>query len=258
MSQQLVFPFKKPLYAWVRSLQGGQPLRIMTLPESPFGVAVRADLIHRVVVWYRAGIRAGTASTKGRGEVMGSGRKLRPNNNLGRARVGDIRSPIRRGGGVSHGPKPKDWAFPLSEPIIQEGFKSVLAAKYKQNELLVIEHAGLELSEPTPGSFTAAILDKSPQLFSQKKKLLFIDTWPFPENFIKATEPLQCVYHATVQDDLNAYHLLNNDLLILTERAVHFYGKKFKVPELPEAVKCVPLRDSVAKAAAVAVPMAIK
>jgi large subunit ribosomal protein L4 len=222
--------FEKQLYAWVRSPHDGKPLKQLHLPTHPFGVPLRPDLIQRVVVWYRAGLRAGTASTKDRSQVMGSTRKLRPNNNLGKARVGSIRSPIRRGGGICHGPKPRSWAFPIPSPILSMAMQSAFAAKYQQHELLILPNDALHTLAP-PGTSTEqfmANLDKVPLLFADKKKLLFLDTWPIPMPFQDATRSLPSVYHATVQDPLNAYHILNNDLLILTERTVHYYQKLFK------------------------------
>jgi large subunit ribosomal protein L4 len=229
--EEPILAFQKPLLAWIRQLGTGTPLRQRSLCERPFGVPLRPDLIQRVVVWYRAGLRAGTASTKDRSQVMGSTRKLRPNNNMGKARVGSIRSPIRRGGGVCHGPKPKDWAFPIPDPVLRHAMMSSLAAKYAQSELLLVPNDTLAFLSQSPSERDLLkLLSKTPLLFADKKKLLFIDTWPIPDNFREATKDLSSVYYATVQDDLNAYHILNNDLLILTERTVSYFEKLFLPP----------------------------
>ena len=228
--------FQKPLLAWVWKIgacntHSTSPIRQINLAERPFGVPLRPDLIHRVAVWYRTGLRAGLNSTKDRSQVMGSTRKLRPNNNTGKARVGSIRSPIRRGGGNCHGPKPRDWSFPIPEAIRSQAMMSALAAKYAQNELLIVPNDTMMSLSSTP--YEKDLLDIfafTPLLFADKKKLLFLDTWPTPENFQRATEKLPSVYHASVQEDLNAYHILNNDLLILTERSVKFYEKLFLPP----------------------------
>jgi large subunit ribosomal protein L4 len=85
----------------VRAFGGAfQPLRPITLPPELFCVPRRVDLIHRVVCWFRAGERAGLASTKGRGEVAGSNRKIHAQKGTGRARAGDARAPHRRGGNL--------------------------------------------------------------------------------------------------------------------------------------------------------------
>ena len=93
-------PFKPvELTGYLRSFGGSfPPLRPVTLPASLFAAPARLDVIHRVICWFRAGERAGLASSKGRGEVAGSGRKIHPQKGTGRARAGDSRAPHRRGG----------------------------------------------------------------------------------------------------------------------------------------------------------------
>lgn len=93
-------PFKSAeITGYLRSFGGAfPPLRPFSLPTSLFGAPARLDVIHRVVCWFRAGERAGLASSKGRGEVAGSGRKIHAQKGTGRARAGDSRAPHRRGG----------------------------------------------------------------------------------------------------------------------------------------------------------------
>ena len=94
-----VSPTTPELVGFVRSFGGAfPPLARLSLPSALFAVPPRIDLIHRVVCWYRAGMRAGLASAKGRGEVAGSNRKIHAQKGTGRARAGDARAPHRRGG----------------------------------------------------------------------------------------------------------------------------------------------------------------
>ncbi len=98
-SKAIRAPQQNGLVGFVRAFGGAfQPLRPITLPPELFATPRRMDLIHRVVCWFRAGERAGLASTKGRGEVAGSNRKIHAQKGTGRARAGDARAPHRRGG----------------------------------------------------------------------------------------------------------------------------------------------------------------
>ena len=89
-------------------------VREMDLPEGVFGYPYKADLIHASVVAVQAAQRSGTHKTKTRGEVSGSGRKPWRQKGTGRARAGDIRTPLWRKGGVVHGPQPRSYVSGLS------------------------------------------------------------------------------------------------------------------------------------------------
>lgn len=211
--------FLAPISAWVRDFATKDVLRIRPLSKDVFGSPLRPDIIQRVIVWYRAGIRAGTAHTLNRAEVAGSHRKIRAQKGSGKARMGDNRMPSRVGGGIAHGPKPRDWAFDLPQDIRDYGFRSGLATKYKQNELMVISHESLHL----PSHKTTELLKVLANHYHDVKKILLIDTEPLPRNLVFASRQLPHVFLATVSDPLCAYHILDNNLLILTERAVRHY-----------------------------------
>ena len=85
----------------------------MPLDEEKFGRPIRNRLLSDAVIMYEANKRQGTASTKTKGEVAGGGRKPWAQKHTGRARAGSIRSPLWKGGGVSHGPKPRDYSFSI-------------------------------------------------------------------------------------------------------------------------------------------------
>ena len=88
--------------------------------SSPFFLGPQ-DIVHRVVVWQRANWRQGTVKVKTRSEVRGGGRKPWQQKGTGRARAGSIRSPLWRGGGKAHGPRPKDWSQSLNSKVRRLG-----------------------------------------------------------------------------------------------------------------------------------------
>ena len=105
-----------------------------------------AQAVADAVTAYRAGIRAGSASTKKRGEVSGGGRKPYKQKGTGRARQGSIRSPILRGGGVVFGPQPRDFAKKLNKKTAALAFRRALSEKLAAGAVSVA--AGLEAIEP--------------------------------------------------------------------------------------------------------------
>jgi len=110
----------------------------LELPEDIFGVEVYPPVLHEVVTWQRAKRRAGTASTKSRGEVRGGGRKPWRQKGTGRARAGSNRSPIWRGGGVVFGPKPRSYDYALPKKVRRLALKMALSSKLQAGQLLVL------------------------------------------------------------------------------------------------------------------------
>lgn len=109
------------------------------LAEEVFAAEVNDALLYESVRHYRAGRRSGTAKTKTRHEVAGSGRKLWKQKGTGRARVGSIRSPLWRHGGTVHGPVPRDYSYRLNKKMILGALRSALSAKLRDGELKVVE-----------------------------------------------------------------------------------------------------------------------
>ena len=116
------------------------------LPAKVFGAKWRADLVHQVVEGMRSNKRAGTADTKGRGEVRGGGRKPWKQKGTGRARHGSNRSPIWVGGGVTHGPlAEKNYKRTITKSMRAQALFSVLSKKFKDKEILFVD--SLDLSD---------------------------------------------------------------------------------------------------------------
>ncbi|MEA3298507.1 MAG: 50S ribosomal protein L4 [Chloroflexota bacterium] len=117
----------------------GDTAEQIELREDIFGLPFNEAVVHQAVVRQRANERQGTASTKTRGEVTGSTRKLFAQKHTGRARRGDIRSPMLRGGGVAFGPKPRSYRQAMPRKMRRLALKCVLSAKLKEGEMKVLE-----------------------------------------------------------------------------------------------------------------------
>ncbi len=119
----------------------------LELPASLFEVVWNADLVHGVVTAMQANGRAGTADTKGRGDVRGGGKKPWKQKGTGRARHGSSRSPIWAGGGVAHGPKSeKDYTSKINKKMRAKALASVLTKKFADTEMIFLSE--LAMTEP--------------------------------------------------------------------------------------------------------------
>src|SRR5499427_400983 len=110
----------------------------LDLSDEVFGAPVNEALLYEAVRHHLATVRRGTASTKTRHEVAGSGKKLWRQKGTGRARMGSIRSPLWRHGGTTHGPQPRSYAYKLPKKMILGALRSALSAKLRDGELRVV------------------------------------------------------------------------------------------------------------------------
>ncbi|MFN3680562.1 MAG: 50S ribosomal protein L4 [Nitrospira sp.] len=129
----------------------------LDLPAQVFGCEPRVELVHEAVVMQRACERQGTASTRRRGEVSGSGKKPWRQKHTGRARAGSIRSPLWRHGGTVFGPKPRRYAYSMPKRKYRAALQSALSAKVAEGRLVV-------LADSAPGmpktKWVAGVLDR--------------------------------------------------------------------------------------------------
>lgn len=188
----------------------------LELREDIFGVPVAQFVLHQAVVRHLAGMRRGTAATKKRGEVRGGGRKPWRQKGTGRARVGSIRSPLWRGGGIIFGPKPRDYSQALPRKMRRLAVRSALSARAQAGDLMVIEDLQLE----APKTREVVKLLKALEI---GERALFVIDGPDPL-LERSTRNLPGV-RLSRADQLNPYEILAADKVVLTKNALARVGE---------------------------------
>jgi large subunit ribosomal protein L4 len=121
-----------------------QKVSQIDLVDAIFNIPVNGSVLHEVVTMQLASRRSGSASVKHRSDVKGSGRKLFRQKGTGRARRGDIKSPLLRGGGSAFGPDPRSYAYKVPKKVRKLALKMALSSKLKQENLVVLDEFGLD------------------------------------------------------------------------------------------------------------------
>jgi large subunit ribosomal protein L4 len=190
---------------------GGEVVRQIDIDDSVFAVPLNEAVVHQALVRQLANTRQGTASTKTRSEVAGSKQKMYRQKHTGRARAGSIRSPLRRGGGVTFGPKPRSYRQAMPKKMRQLALKCVLSAKAKDNEIMVLDK--LKLNEPK----TKEIIKLLTTLGVESSAI--ITTIEPMGNVVKSARNLPSVVTVPAQL-LNVVDITSHKLLLMTEDAV--------------------------------------
>lgn len=124
--------------------RAGQNLTPIDVDDAVFAVTPNEAVVHQALLAQLAARRAGSASTQTRGEVRGSTKKTRRQKGLGMSRQGSIRSPLRKGGGVVFGPKPRSYVQRLPKQMRRLAIRSVLSARAQDERLVVVDDLGIE------------------------------------------------------------------------------------------------------------------
>ncbi|KAI8951443.1 ribosomal protein L4/L1 family protein [Xylaria longipes] len=150
-----------------------EPQRLESWSSKHLNLPLRRDILHLAVVYEGDNTRQGSANSKTRYEVHGSHRKLYAQKGLGRARVGDKQSPLRRGGGKTFGPKPRDFGTKITRKVYDLAWRTALSYRYRRGELLVCQD-GMEL--PMPAEFES-LLQSSGMRESAELEASFRSKW---------------------------------------------------------------------------------
>jgi large subunit ribosomal protein L4 len=188
----------------------GKKTGSVELPASIFDVQTNVPLIHQVVVAQLAAARQGTHKTKNRGEVSGAGRKPFKQKGTGRSRQGSIRAPEHRGGGVVHGPTPRDYSQRTPKKMIAAALLGAISDRARGERLLVIDSLG---KGDVPSTKAAAEL-----LSTVKGKHVLVVLERSDEVSAKSVRNLKSV-HVIWFDQLNAYDVLVADDIVFTKAA---------------------------------------
>ncbi|OGY23797.1 MAG: 50S ribosomal protein L4 [Candidatus Woykebacteria bacterium RBG_13_40_7b] len=188
------------------------------LPKEIFGLEVKKELLAQAVRVHLASQRKGLASTKTKGQVRGGGRKPWRQKGTGRARVGSIRVPQFRGGGVVFGPKPKSFKLELPKKMRKKAALMALSDKVKGGDLVVLDK--FQVKEPKTKE-AAKILNRLPL----EKKTTFLIKELDVSSYL-ATRNLPNLNLLRI-NNLNTYNILNSNKLLLTLESIQDLKKFF-------------------------------
>ncbi len=183
----------------------------LELPDAVFGAEVNQALLYESVRHFMAGERAGTAKTKTRHEVQGSGKKLWKQKGTGRARMGSIRSPLWRHGGTTHGPQPRDYSYRLPRKMLLGALRSALTAKLRDGELKVVQ--AFSFADHKTKTVAAAL-----KTLGTAKTVLIVDADTENRNLQLGARNIEGVTLVPSRE-VTTYDLLGHKIVLLSEAA---------------------------------------
>lgn len=204
----------------------GKEVGKVSLPDAQFGLKWNAHLVYQVVTSQAANKRQGTVQARGRGEVRGGGRKPWKQKGTGRARHGSIRSPIWKGGGVTHGPlAEKNYDKKVNKKMAKKALFTILSQKARERELLVVD----DLSFPQGKTKEAANVFKNFSKNTTFAKMIkgngvLVALAGKDEATRRA---LQNLPFAQVNEsrNLNAHEVMQYTFVVIPRNAVESFGK---------------------------------
>lgn len=198
----------------------GKVVEKMSLPKEIFGAKINDKLMAQAVRVYLANQRSGTASTKTRGEVKGSSRKIYRQKGTGRARHGSVRAPIFVKGGIVFGPKPRDYSLDFPKKMKRAALFSALSARLKAGEIKVLK--GLAKIEPKTKEVSGVLKSLS---FKKGKKVLLI-TPKETQNVWRASRNIEGV-NLILANQLNTYETLKYGVLLFMQESIKVLEDQF-------------------------------
>ncbi len=193
---------------------GGDAAGDVHVPDELFGIEPNVAVMHQVVTAQLAAARSGTHSTKTRAEVAGGGAKPWRQKGTGRARQGSTRAPHWRGGGVAHGPKPRDYTQRTPKKMIRLALRSALSDRAAAGKVVVIGEWGIEAPRTKRALEVLASLGLRTKGEREDRVLLVLDrdeeaVW---RSFRNLGDRVQIV----LPEELNTYDVLVNDWLVFS------------------------------------------
>jgi large subunit ribosomal protein L4 len=188
----------------------GEKVSQVELVDKIFNVPVKSSVLHEVVKMQLAAKRSGTAAVKHRSDIRGSGRKLFRQKGTGRARRGNIKSPLLRGGGVVFGPDPRSYAYKVPKKVRRLALKMALSSKVQGNNLVVLDQ--FELDQIKTKKFLEVVN-------TLKLENVLIVTEQKNENLELSSRNVPAV-KVLRSEGLNVYDILKYKKLILLESSI--------------------------------------
>ena len=207
----------------------GEKTGSIDVPASLFGLAWNADLVHQVVTSMQDNARTSTAHTKDRGEVRGGGKKPWKQKGTGRARHGSSRSPIWKGGGVTHGPRnEKDYTRKINQKMRQKALLVTLSRKMKDGEVIFIDSLRMEKPRAKDAKSILTALTREFSGLSKRKNAALI---ALPSADMATMKSFSNFGHVVVDDvrNLNPVTVLSAKYLIITDPTVAFQTLSKKI-----------------------------
>jgi large subunit ribosomal protein L4 len=195
----------------------------LELADEVFAAPVNTHLIYEAVRHHMAGQRRGTAKTKTRHEVAGSGKKLWKQKGTGRARMGSIRSPLWRHGGTTHGPQPRDYSYRLNRKMIVGALRAALSQKLGAGELRIVSE--FALADHKTKAFRQSL-----EKLEAANTVLVVDNHPAEttgRNLALASRNLPGV-KLVASRELTTYDLLGHKLVLLSREVAERLSESLK------------------------------
>lgn len=205
----------------VLNIAGQETGRTVTLDEQIFGIEPNDHAIYLDVKQILANKRQGTHSSKERGDVSGSTRKLKKQKGTGTARAGSVKSPVFRGGGRVFGPRPRTYDFKLNKKVKALARKSALTYKALEESILVVEDFNIE----TPKTREMVQISNNLKIADNKSLFVLPDE---NKNIYLSSRNLQGISVVTASE-LNTYQILNARKVVVLESSVNKIEEFFKI-----------------------------
>lgn len=203
----------------------GKETSSVEVPDALFGVTPNVGLIHQVVTAQLAHKRSGTASTKTRAEVSGGGAKPWNQKGTGRARQGSIRSPQWRGGGIAHGPKPRDYSQRTPKKMVRAALCGALSDRAADGHIKVIDSWGIDAPSTKRGIEILSALGLRLANERSPRVLIVLDR---AEHAVwKSFRNLGNRVQIAIPEELNPYDILVNDWLVFSSATLEHTVSQF-------------------------------
>ena len=211
------------------NIEGQKTGRTIDLPEEIFGAEPNNHVMWLAVKQYLAAQRQGTHKVKTRAEAQGSSKKLHKQKGTGGSRKGNIRNPLYKGGGTVFGPKPHGYDIKVNRKVKDLAKIGALSAKAKDNKIVVVEDAFVEIEKPDTKQFNQVFL----KINNGSRKSLFVMP-EYNESVYKSFRNVPSIC-GTLLSDINTYDIVNADTVVFTEGAAKIFVEQNQAGSEEEA-----------------------